>query len=116
MCRERGISHKAADSFRHFAHRVLHDKAVRTPDEEREDLACLCHFAQQMTGKPVPPELPLLRIDQLAPAPAHSAGTALRTHIFLVFSSIIISPSFYAYSAYYLFATCTSNIRLQGSV
>ena len=78
VCRERGISHKAADSFRHFAHRVLHDKAVRTPDEEREDLACLCHFAQQMTGKPVPPELPLLRIAQLAPAPAHSAGTALR--------------------------------------
>lgn len=78
VCRERGISHKAADSFRHYAHRVLHDKTVRTPDEEREDLACLCHFAQQMTGKPVPPELPLLRIDQLAPAPANSAGTALR--------------------------------------
>ena len=41
VCRERGISHKAADSFRHYAHRVLHDKTVRTPDEEREDLACL---------------------------------------------------------------------------
>jgi len=58
VCHARGIDHRAADRFRRNARRVIHEEY--TPDKAAElaDLADLCLFVQQITGEPIPDDLP----------------------------------------------------------
>ncbi len=58
VCQAKGIDHRAADRFRHRAGLVLHGEAEPTAEEELADVADLCHFVRQLTGNPIPADLP----------------------------------------------------------
>lgn len=58
VCQAKGIDHRAADRFRHNARRVLQEERVPNVEEERADVADLCHFIYQLTQSPIPTDLP----------------------------------------------------------
>lgn len=58
VCQVLGIDHRPADRFRRNARLVLLGEFSPTAEEERADLADLCHFVMQVTRQPVPDRLP----------------------------------------------------------
>lgn len=58
VCQVLKIDHRPADRFRRNARLVLNDEFSPTPEEERADLADLCHFVMQVSGQPIPDGLP----------------------------------------------------------
>ena len=58
VCQYLNIDHRAADRFRRNARLVTHEELLPTPEQEKADLADLCHFIKQVTGSPIPNNLP----------------------------------------------------------
>lgn len=58
VCQSLNIDHRPADRFRRNARLVLQKKRLPTKEEEKADLADLCHFVSQVTKSQIPDFLP----------------------------------------------------------
>lgn len=90
VCRVRGIDHRPADRFRRNARLVLSEQFTPTQEEERADLADLCHFIMQLTGKPIPANLPQHIRPLVVKAPQKELQPSLRG----IITDIIDNQSF----------------------
>lgn len=86
VCRTLHIDHRPADRFRRNARLVLHEGYEPAPEEERADLADLCHFIKQVTGEGIPEELPRHIRPLKVKSPEPHQGNSMRALVIEVLS------------------------------